>query len=47
MAAAMFFQTRMSPAPPDPVQARMMQIMPLVFAALLDLLPRRASCSIS
>ena len=39
MAAAMFFQTRMSPAPPDPVQARMMQIMPLVFAALLDLFP--------
>jgi YidC/Oxa1 family membrane protein insertase len=39
MAAAMFFQTRMSPAPPDPVQARMMQIMPLAFGALLVLLP--------
>ncbi len=39
MAAAMFFQTRMSPAPPDPVQARMMQIMPLVFAALLIFFP--------
>ncbi len=39
MAAAMFFQTRLSPAPPDPVQARMMQIMPLVFAALLIFFP--------
>jgi YidC/Oxa1 family membrane protein insertase len=39
MAAAMFFQTRMSPAPPDPVQARMMQIMPLVFAAFMVVFP--------
>jgi len=39
MATAMYFQTRMSPAPPDPVQARMMQIMPLVFAALLIFFP--------
>jgi YidC/Oxa1 family membrane protein insertase len=39
MAGAMFFQTRMSPAPPDPMQARMMQIMPLVFAAFLVLFP--------
>jgi YidC/Oxa1 family membrane protein insertase len=39
MAAAMYFQTRMSPAPPDPMQARMMQIMPIVFAALLIFFP--------
>ena len=39
MAAAMFFQTRMNPAPPDPVQARMMQIVPLLFAGLLILFP--------
>jgi YidC/Oxa1 family membrane protein insertase len=39
MAAAMFFQTRLSPAPPDPIQARMMQIMPLVFAGLLIFFP--------
>jgi YidC/Oxa1 family membrane protein insertase len=39
MAAAMFFQTRLSPAPPDPVQARMMQIMPLVFAVFLVVFP--------
>jgi YidC/Oxa1 family membrane protein insertase len=29
----------MSPAPPDPVQARMMQIMPIVFAAFLVFFP--------
>lgn len=39
MAVAMFLQTRMSPAPPDPVQARMMQIMPLVFSGLLIMFP--------
>jgi YidC/Oxa1 family membrane protein insertase len=39
MAVAMFFQTRMSPAPPDPVQARMMQIMPIAFAAILVVFP--------
>jgi YidC/Oxa1 family membrane protein insertase len=39
MAGAMFFQTRMSPAPPDPVQARMMQIMPIAFAAFLVFFP--------
>jgi YidC/Oxa1 family membrane protein insertase len=32
MGAAMFFQTRLSPAPPDPMQARVMQIVPLIFA---------------
>jgi YidC/Oxa1 family membrane protein insertase len=39
MGAAMFFQTRLSPAPPDPVQARMMQIMPIMFTLLLVFLP--------
>jgi YidC/Oxa1 family membrane protein insertase len=39
MGAAMYFQTRLSPAPPDPVQARMMQIMPIMFAFLLIFLP--------
>jgi YidC/Oxa1 family membrane protein insertase len=39
MGAAMYFQTRLSPAPPDPVQARMMQIMPVLFAGLLIFLP--------
>jgi YidC/Oxa1 family membrane protein insertase len=39
MTVAMFFQTRMSPAPPDPVQARMMQIMPFLFGGLLVMFP--------
>jgi YidC/Oxa1 family membrane protein insertase len=39
MAVAMYFQTRLSPAPPDPVQARMMQIMPILFAGLLVFFP--------
>ena len=47
MAGAMFFQTRLSPAPPDPVQARMMQIMPFVFAILLIFLPGRSRRCIS
>ena len=39
MAAAMFLQTRLNPAPPDPVQARVMQIMPLVFSGMFALFP--------
>jgi len=36
---ATFFQTRMSPPPPDPMQARVMQIMPLVFTGLFFFFP--------
>ena len=32
MTATMILQTRMNPVPPDPVQARVMQIMPFVFS---------------
>jgi YidC/Oxa1 family membrane protein insertase len=39
MGVAMFFQTRMSPPPPDPVQARVMQIVPLVFTAFFAFFP--------
>ena len=39
MGAAMFFQTRLNPAPPDPVQARVMQIMPLVFTVFFAFFP--------
>jgi YidC/Oxa1 family membrane protein insertase len=39
MGVAMFFQTRMSPAPPDPMQARVMQIMPIVFTGFFLLFP--------
>jgi YidC/Oxa1 family membrane protein insertase len=31
MGVAMFFQTKLNPAPPDPMQARVMQIMPVLF----------------
>jgi YidC/Oxa1 family membrane protein insertase len=39
MGAAMLFQTRLSPAPPDPIQARVMQIMPIVFTVMFALFP--------
>lgn len=39
MGAAMFLQTRLNPAPPDPVQARVMQIMPIVFTAFFAMFP--------
>ena len=34
MGATMFLQQRMNPAPPDPIQAKMMMFMPVVFTAL-------------
>jgi len=34
MGGAMLFQMRLNPAPPDPMQARIMQIMPIVFMAM-------------
>jgi YidC/Oxa1 family membrane protein insertase len=39
MGVAMFFQTRLQPPPPDPMQARVMQIMPLVFMFMFCLFP--------
>jgi YidC/Oxa1 family membrane protein insertase len=39
MGAAMFFQTRLQPPPPDPTQARVMQIMPIVFTGLFLFFP--------
>jgi YidC/Oxa1 family membrane protein insertase len=39
MGAAMFFQTRLNPAPPDPIQARVMQIMPIVFTGFFAFFP--------
>jgi len=39
MGAAMFFQTKLNPAPPDPVQARVMQIMPIVFTVFFAFFP--------
>ncbi len=39
MGAAMLLQTRLNPAPADPVQAKVMQIMPIVFTAFFAFFP--------
>lgn len=39
MGGAMLFQMRLNPAPPDPVQARVMQIMPIVFTGMFAWFP--------
>jgi YidC/Oxa1 family membrane protein insertase len=39
MGAAMLLQTRLNPAPPDPMQARVMQIMPIVFTGFFAFFP--------
>lgn len=39
MAAAMFLQTKLNPAPPDPMQARLMQLMPLIFSVMFAFFP--------
>jgi YidC/Oxa1 family membrane protein insertase len=35
----MIIQTRMSPTPPDPVQAKVMQIMPIAFGVMFFFFP--------
>jgi YidC/Oxa1 family membrane protein insertase len=39
MAGTMFLQTKLNPTPPDPVQAKMMMIMPLVFSVMFFFFP--------
>ena len=39
MAATMWFQTTLNPPPTDPIQAKMMKIMPLVFSAMFFFFP--------
>ena len=39
MGAAMLLQTRINPAPPDPVQAKVMQIMPVAFSVFFAFFP--------
>jgi YidC/Oxa1 family membrane protein insertase len=39
MGAAMWFQQRLNPAPPDPVQAKVMQILPIVFTVFFAFFP--------
>lgn len=39
MGAAMYFQQKLNPPPPDPVQAKMMQFMPIVFTGFFAFFP--------
>ena len=39
MGAAMLFQQRLNPAPADPVQAKVMQIIPIVFTVFFAFFP--------
>jgi YidC/Oxa1 family membrane protein insertase len=39
MGVAMWFQQKLNPPPPDPVQAKMMQIMPIVFTGFFAFFP--------
>jgi YidC/Oxa1 family membrane protein insertase len=39
LAIMMFVQTKLNPAPPDPVQAKVMMVMPLVFSAMFFMFP--------
>ena len=39
MTGAMLFQMRLNPAPPDPVQAKVMQIMPIAFGFMFAFFP--------
>jgi YidC/Oxa1 family membrane protein insertase len=39
MAATMFIQTRLNPTPPDPLQAKMMLWMPLIFSVMFFFFP--------
>lgn len=39
MAVSMFIQTKLNPTPPDPIQAKVMMIMPLVFSVMFFFFP--------
>src|SRR5690606_1573124 len=39
MAGTMFLQTQLNPTPPDPMRAKMMMIMPLVFSVMFFFFP--------
>jgi len=39
MGGAMFAQFRLNPAPPDPMQAKIMQFMPLVMTGMMAVFP--------
>jgi YidC/Oxa1 family membrane protein insertase len=39
MGASMFLQTKLNPTPPDPIQAKVMQIMPIMFSVMFFFFP--------
>ena len=39
MAITMFIQTKLNPAPPDPLQAKVMMFMPIVFSVFFFFFP--------
>ena len=39
MGASMFFQQKLNPAPPDPMQAKVMQMLPIIFTAFFAFFP--------
>ena len=39
MAASMFVQTKLNPTPPDPIQAKVMMYMPIVFSVMFFFFP--------
>jgi YidC/Oxa1 family membrane protein insertase len=39
MAASMFIQTKLNPTPPDPVQAKVMMFMPIIFSVMFFFFP--------
>jgi YidC/Oxa1 family membrane protein insertase len=39
MAASMFVQTKLNPTPPDPIQAKIMMIMPIAFSVMFFFFP--------
>ncbi len=39
MGAAMYFQQKLNPAPPDPMQAKVMQFLPVMFTGMFAFFP--------
>ena len=39
MGASMYFQQKLNPAPPDPMQAKVMQMLPIIFTAFFAFFP--------
>jgi YidC/Oxa1 family membrane protein insertase len=39
MAISMFIQTKLNPTPPDPIQAKVMLYMPIIFSAMFFFFP--------